>query len=1085
MKRALSIFFLSAMLLAFLGEKLQAQCVYTIQMHDSYGDGWNGGYITVNGTTYTCSGSSTTAAVTLTHGVSASFVWTSGSWDSEVSYSILDPDGNVVYSASSPSNGQTFTVTPYCVEEDESGYVVIGSGTSTNYNLPSYIYRAYAMSEQIYTAEEIGEVGDITSISYYDNSSNTATRSVDIYMMMTDRQTFSSTSDWIVPTVSDRVFSGSVTFRHGWVKIELDEPFYYDGTGNLLVVFDDNTGISTTSHPFYTYSTGEYRAIYTGGASNVAINSLPPSSYTDLSRTSSNNQIRLEIGPHQVGVGSGSTTASYIPTNTCSSYSLSEQIFTASEIGSEAALIRSISFNASSASSSSNNNRNWTIYLKNVGSQTTFSGGSSWLDLADAAMVYAGTVDCRSNGWVTITFDEPFYFNGHDNVAVIVDDNTGVTACTNYWSVDSKSNAAIYYNGGTHANPTSPSVSGSLYGYRNQVRFGLEYPEVLPAPTLSNPVVTGNTTVPCGGTAVLTASGVASDNDFPIRYLWYADPDGLRLLHEGATFDVTNITADRTVYVRAINGVNAEPQDFDYTGSAQTYTVPGGVTQVRLQVWGAQGGTYSSSYPGGKGGYSAGTLSVTGGDQLNVYVGGQANGNTGGFNGGGAGKTYNYSYSTYSYGGGGGTDIRVNGSSLYNRVIVAGGGSGGTSRGSGNYGGGTSGGYYSYSSLSGTQSSAGSNGSFGVGASAVASYNYNYGPGGGGGGWYGGGSYSSSSDSYSYYSRYSGGGSGYVNTSSSYHPSGYLLNSSEYYLTNTTLAAGNTSFESPTGGSETGHAGNGFARITPIVPDSYSVSELVPVTIHFTLPQTPVVVSSPSCQGEEVTVSVENPVEGLTYGWFTSSDCNAHSLIYEGSEYTTTLNATTTLYVRSYSGTMADPSNMVYNFTYSGDGEDFTVPTGVTQVKLEVWGAQGGYYPGYPSKGGKGGYSTGTLQVTPGETLHVYVGESGSSANGYAAFNGGGGYYSSRNAYCSGGGATDIRVGGNTLYDRIIVAGGGGGQSYYSSTSYTSYWMSGGAGGGASGVIGGYYSYRRGGYQGTATSGGNGYNYNSTYGQFG
>ena len=61
------------------------------------------------------------------------------------------------------------------------------------------------------------------------------------------------------------------------------------------------------------------------------------------------------------------------------------------------------------------------------------------------------------------------------------------------------------------------------------------------------------------------------------------------------------------------------------------------------------------------------------------------------------------------------------------------------------------------------------------------------------------------------------GGSGYVYTSStaSNYPSGCLLNSS-YYLNNAETKAGNTSFSSTSGGTETGHSGNGYARITVI-----------------------------------------------------------------------------------------------------------------------------------------------------------------------------------------------------------------------------------------------------------------------------
>ena len=59
------------------------------------------------------------------------------------------------------------------------------------------------------------------------------------------------------------------------------------------------------------------------------------------------------------------------------------------------------------------------------------------------------------------------------------------------------------------------------------------------------------------------------------------------------------------------------------------------------------------------------------------------------------------------------------------------------------------------------------------------------------------------------------GGSGYVYTSStaSNYPAGCLLNSS-YYLSNAQTIGGNTEFLSPSGGNETGHSNNGYARIT-------------------------------------------------------------------------------------------------------------------------------------------------------------------------------------------------------------------------------------------------------------------------------
>lgn len=113
--------------------------------------------------------------------------------------------------------------------------------------------------------------------------------------------------------------------------------------------------------------------------------------------------------------------------------------------------------------------------------------------------------------------------------------------------------------------------------------------------------------------------------------------------------------------------------------------------------------------------------------------------------------------------------------------------------------------------LGAKQYSAGSGGDFGLGANQ-SSTNYRYCGGGGGGGWYGGGAgKSDNDDSYVYYS---GGGSGFVNTAAnaSYRPSGYT----GLQLESGTTTVGNTSHPSISGGTETGHSGNGYAIITKI-----------------------------------------------------------------------------------------------------------------------------------------------------------------------------------------------------------------------------------------------------------------------------
>lgn len=297
--------------------------------------------------------------------------------------------------------------------------------------------------------------------------------------------------------------------------------------------------------------------------------------------------------------------------------------------------------------------------------------------------------------------------------------------------------------------------------------------------------------------------------------------------------------------------------NYSYTGGVQSITLPPG--SYKLECWGAQGGyrlNDISTY-GGKGGYSVGELTLNEETTLYVQVGGSGNTGiyNGGYNGGGKRKTYN--------GGGGGTDIRIGQDSLFARVIVAGGGgSDGANNKQGMYGGGESGGSstenYGTGGGGGTQTAGGAGGSgnnnsgtFGAGGEGLSTFSGHGGA--GGGGWYGGGG--AYPDSSGDDDRGGGGGSGYVYTSStaSNYPPGCLLNSS-YYLINAQTIAGNASFPSTTSGStETGHEGNGYARITVLSIKS-------PISA-------PVRVDGQWHQANELFVKVNNVWKACIEGW--------------------------------------------------------------------------------------------------------------------------------------------------------------------------------------------------------------------------
>lgn len=146
------------------------------------------------------------------------------------------------------------------------------------------------------------------------------------------------------------------------------------------------------------------------------------------------------------------------------------------------------------------------------------------------------------------------------------------------------------------------------------------------------------------------------------------------------------------------------------------------------------------------------------------------------------------------------------------------------------------------------------------------------------------------------------------------------------------------------------------------------------------------------------------------------------------------------------------------SYSFTGGEDCYEVPAGVHSLQVEATGAPGaGNTPDATAVGGLGAIVTGTVAVTPGQTLYVNVGGPGQPAAG--GFNGGGngitssvgGFGTSRSG--GGGGGTDLRTCSRsavscpsvtTLGSRLIIAGGGGGAGAVGS-------QGGGTGGGGGG----------------------------------
>ncbi|MBQ3666103.1 MAG: fibronectin type III domain-containing protein [Lachnospiraceae bacterium] len=207
---------------------------------------------------------------------------------------INELDTNVVYYARVKAvKGQTSGQWSSTIKFETSDKIWIGFGSEkTSSSLPSHLYYKYSTTQQIYTASEIGQAGVIDSIEYYLTDGNLS-RNMEIYMVHTNKTGFENASDWVAVTENDKVFSGTVSFaQDAWTTIEFDKDFVYNGSDNVVIVVDDNTGSYDSSKYFRALEGGNNCSLYTYSDSS---NLNPLNNYDNASGYTTNvkNAIRL------------------------------------------------------------------------------------------------------------------------------------------------------------------------------------------------------------------------------------------------------------------------------------------------------------------------------------------------------------------------------------------------------------------------------------------------------------------------------------------------------------------------------------------------------------------------------------------------------------------------------------------------------------------------------------------------------------------------------------------------------------------------------------------------------------------------
>ena len=186
---------------------------------------------------------------------------------SGVNYDVmLYSDCGSSYSDTLTANFGTLTFMD-CLQPDTVP-TTIGTSTTTTYQVPVNNLYNYTYSQQIFTATEIDPNHTPTVITgigfnYGYSSSNTYKSNVKIYLAHRSNSSFANTSDWTPISNAQLVYEGPLVCTQGWNTFNFQQYFSYNGTDNLVVIVDDNSGdYNGSSYVFNAHTASDYRSLY-------------------------------------------------------------------------------------------------------------------------------------------------------------------------------------------------------------------------------------------------------------------------------------------------------------------------------------------------------------------------------------------------------------------------------------------------------------------------------------------------------------------------------------------------------------------------------------------------------------------------------------------------------------------------------------------------------------------------------------------------------------------------------------------------------------------------------------------------------
>ncbi|AUC81911.1 T9SS type A sorting domain-containing protein [Lacinutrix sp. Bg11-31] len=174
----------------------------------------------------------------------------------------------------------------------------------------------------------------------------------------------------------------------------------------------------------------------------------------------------------QLQVGVGTNEAQNMPFEAYYGYSYSQSIYTASQINSSGT-ITGLQYYFSGTSALPNS-QDLTIYIGHT-TRTNFADGSDWEPVAGLTASYTGGIDVSAGpGWVTLTLDTPFAYNGTDNLLIGFDENNAGydSSGDDFWnSATPEVRSITYRNDNTNPDPAAPPTASGTYSFSPTIIF--------------------------------------------------------------------------------------------------------------------------------------------------------------------------------------------------------------------------------------------------------------------------------------------------------------------------------------------------------------------------------------------------------------------------------------------------------------------------------------------------------------------------------------------------------------------------------------------------------------------------------------